>query len=58
MNKEQSFNVISNALNVATQRGAFNLADAELVINAINTLAAELGLERKAPEAPAEEKAE
>lgn len=58
MNKEQAFNVISNALNAATQRGSFNLADAELVINAINTLAGELGLERKSAEPEAEEKAE
>ena len=50
MNKEQAFNVISNALNAATQRGAFNLADTELIINSINAIAAELGLERKPAE--------
>lgn len=54
MTKEQSFNVVNNALNAATQRGAFNLYDAEIIVEAINLLAAELGLERKAQEAPAE----
>jgi 20S proteasome alpha/beta subunit len=54
MNKEQAFNVVNNALNAATQRGAYNLYDAEIIVNAINLLAAELGFERKPQEAPAE----
>ena len=58
MTKEESFNVMNNALNAATQRGAFNLYDAELIVNAMNMLAAELGLERKPQESPAEAKAE
>ena len=54
MTKEESFNVMNNALNAATQRGAFNLYDAEIIVNAMNILAAELGLERK-PQEPAAE---
>lgn len=54
MNKEQAFNVVNNALNAATQRGAYNLYDAEIIVNAINLLAAELGFERKPQEASAE----
>lgn len=43
MNKEQALNVIEQALNLATQKGAFQLADVQTIISALTVL--------KAPEA-------
>lgn len=41
MDKEQALQVIEQALNVATQKGAFNLNDASQVINALVILKSE-----------------
>lgn len=38
MDKEQALQVIEEALNLATQKGAFNLNDASQVINALTIL--------------------
>lgn len=38
MDKEKALQVIEQALNVATQKGAFNLNDVSQVINALTIL--------------------
>lgn len=40
MNKEQALNVIEQALNLATQKGAFQLADVQTIIAALTILKA------------------
>ena len=40
MDKEQALQVIEQALNLATQKGAFNLADASQILTALNVLKA------------------
>ena len=37
--KTQAFNVVVNALNLANQKGAFNLQDAKTVFDALSILA-------------------
>ena len=38
MSEEQAIQVIEQALNLATQKGAFNLADTSQILNALNVL--------------------
>lgn len=38
MNKEQSLNILEQALNAAAQKGVFNLQDATYVFNALQTI--------------------
>lgn len=38
MNKEQAVSIIEQALNTATAKGVFNLADVELILKAIAAL--------------------
>jgi len=38
MDKEQALEVIQQALNLATQKGAFNLADTSQILTALNVL--------------------
>lgn len=38
MNKEEAIATIEQALNIATQKGAFNIADVEVILNALKAL--------------------
>lgn len=38
MNPKQSLEVLENALNLATTKGAFNLAETNQIVNALMTL--------------------
>lgn len=38
MTQEQALNTIEQALNIATQKGAFNLADTQAIIMALQVL--------------------
>ncbi len=40
MSKEQAMQIIEQALNAATQKGAYNLTDASHILTAINILKA------------------
>lgn len=50
--KTQAFNVVVNALNLANQKGAFNLQDAKTVFDALSLLAPDYP--QPQPEAKAE----
>ena len=51
MTKEQAIQVIEQALNLATQKGAFTLVDAQAIINAITVLKTPESNELPAPTA-------
>ncbi len=38
MNKEQAIQILEQALNAATQKGVYNLADVETILNALSLL--------------------
>jgi hypothetical protein len=38
MDKEQAINVLTQALNVATEKGAFNLNDISHILNALQVI--------------------
>ena len=50
MTSEQIYNVISQALDMATQKGAYNLQDARAITDALLALQKELGLDTKQSE--------
>jgi len=54
MTPEQIYNVISQALDMATQKGAYNLQDARAITDALLALQKELGLDAKQSEGPTE----
>lgn len=43
MTHEQSLNTIEQALNLATQKGAFSMAEVQLILQALQTLKHEAG---------------
>lgn len=47
MTAEQIYNVLSQALDMATQKGSFSLQDTRAITDALLTLQKQLGLEPK-----------
>lgn len=49
MNKEQALNLIEQALNVATQKGVFNLTDVQAILNAISVIKSSIEDKKQEP---------